>query len=233
MDLDEPFGLPLQGGGRWFEPSIAHLEKAAICRGNAAQVRGPEYASRLPLLQPYCNPTGTGRHPLDKAGTEMIEDTRKRTCWLDTLVWSRASWFILVMRRDQRFESARRLSCFCLQTQVHPWRGGQCLESCGFGFSIASSASGALRRASSPARADHRVAGSDGASVEPGPDIMRPTSTWPTLLLTYRFHASLETSSSPSRYPIAPRTDAHVRIEEKREIRDCDIWSGNFTIPGR
>jgi hypothetical protein len=39
----------------------------------------------------------------------MIEDTRKRTCWPDTLVWSGASWFILVMSRSG-FESARRLS---------------------------------------------------------------------------------------------------------------------------
>ena len=40
----------------------------------------------------------------------MIEDTRKRTCWPDTLVWSGASWFILVMRRGQRFDSASQLS---------------------------------------------------------------------------------------------------------------------------
>jgi hypothetical protein len=32
VDPYEPFGSPLQGGGRWFEPSIAHLEKAALCR---------------------------------------------------------------------------------------------------------------------------------------------------------------------------------------------------------
>jgi hypothetical protein len=25
----------------------------------------------------YCNPTGTGRYPGDKTGSEMIEDTRK------------------------------------------------------------------------------------------------------------------------------------------------------------
>ena len=35
---------------------------------------------------------------LDKAGSEMIENTRKSTCWPDTLVWSGVSWFKLVMR---------------------------------------------------------------------------------------------------------------------------------------
>jgi hypothetical protein len=42
----------------------------------------------------------------------MIEDTRKRTRWPGTLVWSGASWFKLVKRLGKRFESARRLSVF-------------------------------------------------------------------------------------------------------------------------
>jgi hypothetical protein len=43
----------LQGGGRWLEPSIAHSEKAALCRQNAAQARaGIRFAALL--LQPYC-----------------------------------------------------------------------------------------------------------------------------------------------------------------------------------
>ena len=28
----QPLSSPLQGGGRWFEPSIAHSEKATLCR---------------------------------------------------------------------------------------------------------------------------------------------------------------------------------------------------------
>jgi hypothetical protein len=45
----------LQGGGRWFEPSIAHLEKS--CKGwhFAGKKKGPENASR-PF---YCNRTAT------------------------------------------------------------------------------------------------------------------------------------------------------------------------------
>jgi len=100
---------PLQGGGRWFELSIAHVQnpckRAIFCgQGERAGLRFPAL-----LLQPYCNPTRTSRNPLDKAGSEMIEDTRKRTCWPDTLVWSGAGWFILVMSRSG-FESARWLS---------------------------------------------------------------------------------------------------------------------------
>ena len=30
---------PLQGGGRWFDSSIAHLEKVAFCRGKKNAVR--------------------------------------------------------------------------------------------------------------------------------------------------------------------------------------------------
>jgi hypothetical protein len=32
----------LQGGGRWFEPSIAHFEKVLICRKNLGYEKGPD-----------------------------------------------------------------------------------------------------------------------------------------------------------------------------------------------
>jgi len=44
------------------------------------------------LLQADLN----GRESQGNAGSEMIEDTRKRTCWPETLVWSGASGFKLV-----------------------------------------------------------------------------------------------------------------------------------------
>jgi hypothetical protein len=33
--------LPSHGRGRWFEPSIAHLKKVALCRKNVNVVRRP------------------------------------------------------------------------------------------------------------------------------------------------------------------------------------------------
>ena len=49
----------LQGGGRWLEPSIAHLEKAIFCRQNTAQESAGE---RIPAfsVQPCCNPVAWG-----------------------------------------------------------------------------------------------------------------------------------------------------------------------------
>ena len=34
--------LLLQGGGRWFEPSIAHSEKAVFCKYNMKYEKGPD-----------------------------------------------------------------------------------------------------------------------------------------------------------------------------------------------
>jgi hypothetical protein len=36
MNLGEWVESPLQGGGRWFDSSIAHLENSAFCRKNYA-----------------------------------------------------------------------------------------------------------------------------------------------------------------------------------------------------
>jgi hypothetical protein len=44
----------LQGGGRWFEPSIAHLEKSCKKQYFADKERGRGYAS----WPSYCNPNG-------------------------------------------------------------------------------------------------------------------------------------------------------------------------------
>ncbi len=41
---------PLQGGGRWFEPSIAHFEIATLRRQNAAQERSGKRIP-APILQ--------------------------------------------------------------------------------------------------------------------------------------------------------------------------------------
>jgi hypothetical protein len=38
---DKRFCL-LQGGGRWFEPSITHSEKAVFCRCNMKYEKGPD-----------------------------------------------------------------------------------------------------------------------------------------------------------------------------------------------
>jgi hypothetical protein len=39
----EPSVPPLQGGGRWFKSSIAHLEKAEVCRINADEKKQSRY----------------------------------------------------------------------------------------------------------------------------------------------------------------------------------------------
>jgi hypothetical protein len=39
--LLEHLYLPLQGGGRWFKSSIAHLEKVVVCRQNLECIAKP------------------------------------------------------------------------------------------------------------------------------------------------------------------------------------------------
>ena len=54
-NLQQTIVLPSHGRGRWFEPSIAHSQKAALCRTNVGLVGtlapyvGPRYTSSAPM----------------------------------------------------------------------------------------------------------------------------------------------------------------------------------------
>ena len=67
-DLYEPLGSPLQGGGRWFEPSIAHLEKRRFAGETSKRREGQEMSlvpSTSPLMEvgrpPRCKGPGCNR----------------------------------------------------------------------------------------------------------------------------------------------------------------------------
>src|SRR5829696_10558630 len=58
--------LLLQGGGRWFEPSIAHLETSCKQRYFVGTERGPGVAA-WPF---YCNRTATRAEPNSRSGSQ-------------------------------------------------------------------------------------------------------------------------------------------------------------------
>jgi hypothetical protein len=87
VDLYEPFGPPLQGGGRWFEPSIAH-SGFRVDKRNSRNDEGSRIVARDLATSPlhHRQLVAHGEEWVGRDPRETDKDSRYRCGWTQARV---------------------------------------------------------------------------------------------------------------------------------------------------